>query len=328
MVVGLALASRAQALWQVYLTYSLGVGLGVGFVYVPAIGAVQRWFVRKRGAASGFAVTGIGVGTLAMPLLATALIDLQGWRDAYLSLAAITFVVGVPAALLIEHSPARRNLHADGDSLSLAASKLAIGGLEVRRALRTRPFVLLYSAAVLSGLGLFIPFAHLVPYAKDHGLSETQGAVLIGLIGIGSTVGRLAMGPSADRFGRRSSLAYSFAAMAASLAFWLIATNLWTLAIFALWFGAAYGGYVALVPALATDYFGGRNAGGILGILFTGAGFGALLGPTLAGVAYDVSDSYTLPIAFGAATNIGALICILLLAAPDAWRAIHIPEPA
>jgi MFS family permease len=328
MVVGLALASRAQALWQVYLTYSLGVGLGVGFVYVPAIGAVQRWFVRKRGAASGFAVTGIGVGTLAMPLLATGLIDLQGWRDAYLSLAAITFVVGVPAALLIEHSPARRNLHADGDSLSLAASKLAIGGLDVRIALRTRPFVLLYSAAVLSGLGLFIPFAHLVPYAKDHGLSETQGAVLIGLIGIGSTVGRLAMGPSADRFGRRSSLAYSFAAMAASLAFWLIATNLWTLAIFALWFGAAYGGYVALVPALATDYFGGRNAGGILGILFTGAGFGALLGPTLAGVAYDVSDSYTLPIAFGAATNIGALICILLLAAPDAWRAIHIPEPA
>jgi MFS family permease len=328
MAVGLALASRAQALWQVYLTYSLGVGLGVGFVYVPAIGAVQRWFVRKRGAASGFAVTGIGVGTLAMPLLATALIDLQGWRDAYLSLAAITFVVGVPAALLIEHSPARRNLHADGDSLSLAASKLAIGGLDVRRALRTRPFVLLYSAAVLSGLGLFIPFAHLVPYAKDHGLSETQGAVLIGLIGIGSTVGRLAMGPSADRFGRRSSLAYSFAAMAASLAFWLVATNLWTLAIFALWFGAAYGGYVALVPALATDYFGGRNAGGILGILFTGAGFGALLGPTLAGVAYDVSDSYTLPIAFGAATNIGALICILLLAAPDAWRAIHIPEPA
>jgi MFS family permease len=328
MVVGLALASRAQALWQVYLTYSLGVGLGVGFAYVPAIGAVQRWFVRKRGAASGFAVTGIGVGTLAMPLLATGLIDLQGWRDAYLSLAAITVVVGVPAALLIEHSPARRNLHADGDSLSLAASKLAIGGLDVRRALRTRPFVLLYSAAVLSGLGLFIPFAHLVPYAKDHGLSETQGAVLIGLIGIGSTVGRLAMGPSADRFGRRSSLAYSFAAMAASLAFWLIATNLWTLAIFALWFGAAYGGYVALVPALATDYFGGRNAGGILGILFTGAGFGALLGPTLAGVAYDVSDSYTLPIAFGAATNIGALICILLLAAPDAWRAIHIPEPA
>jgi MFS family permease len=289
---------------------------------------VQRWFVRKRGAASGFAVTGIGVGTLAMPLLATGLIDLQGWRDAYLSLAAITFIVGVPAAMLIEHSPARRNLHADGDSLSLAASKLAIGGLDVRTALRTRPFVLLYSAAVLSGLGLFIPFAHLVPYAKDHGLSETQGAVLIGLIGIGSTVGRLAMGPSADRFGRRSSLAYSFAAMAASLAFWLVATNLWTLAVFALWFGAAYGGYVALVPALATDYFGGRNAGGILGILFTGAGFGALLGPTLAGVAYDVSDSYTLPIAFGAATNIAALICILLLATPAAWRAIHVPEPA
>ncbi len=34
---GVLVASRAQALWQVYLTYSLGVGLGVGFAYVPAI---------------------------------------------------------------------------------------------------------------------------------------------------------------------------------------------------------------------------------------------------------------------------------------------------
>src|SRR6266536_1547522 len=49
--------------------------LGVGFAYVPAVGAVQRWFVRRRGFASGLAVSGIGVGTLAMPPLATLLIE-------------------------------------------------------------------------------------------------------------------------------------------------------------------------------------------------------------------------------------------------------------
>ncbi len=30
----------------------------------PAVGAVQRWFARRRGFASGLAVSGIGVGTL------------------------------------------------------------------------------------------------------------------------------------------------------------------------------------------------------------------------------------------------------------------------
>lgn len=45
---------------QVYVTYSLGVGLGVGVAYVPAVGTVQRWFIRQRGLASGLAVFGIG----------------------------------------------------------------------------------------------------------------------------------------------------------------------------------------------------------------------------------------------------------------------------
>ncbi|WP_333903789.1 MFS transporter, partial [Achromobacter insolitus] len=76
---GLALASAAQNLTQIYLAYGLGVGLGVGCAYVPVIGAVQRWFLRRRGLASGLAVSGIGVGTLLVPPLAAELIGLWGW---------------------------------------------------------------------------------------------------------------------------------------------------------------------------------------------------------------------------------------------------------
>ena len=71
---GLAAASVARTLPEIYAAYGLGVGLGVGCAYVPAIGAVQRWFVRRRGFASGLAVSGIGVGTLLMPPLASYLI--------------------------------------------------------------------------------------------------------------------------------------------------------------------------------------------------------------------------------------------------------------
>ena len=69
---GLAIASAARSLAEVYAAYGIGVGLGVGCAYVPAVGAVQRWFVRRRGFASGLAVSGIGVGTLAMPPLRLA----------------------------------------------------------------------------------------------------------------------------------------------------------------------------------------------------------------------------------------------------------------
>src|SRR3954465_13247157 len=56
---GFAAAGKAQKLTDIYLAYGLGVGLGVGASYVPVVGAVQRWFVRRRGFASGIAVSGI-----------------------------------------------------------------------------------------------------------------------------------------------------------------------------------------------------------------------------------------------------------------------------
>src|SRR5919204_4211476 len=91
---GLAIAGAARSIAEVYVAYGLGVGLGVGCSYVPALGAVQRWFVRRRGFASGFAVSGIGVGTLVMPPLASALIEALGWRGAYLVLGGLAAVAG------------------------------------------------------------------------------------------------------------------------------------------------------------------------------------------------------------------------------------------
>src|SRR5579863_1038132 len=39
---GLIYAANADALWQVYLGFGGGLGIGIGFSYVPAIAAVQR----------------------------------------------------------------------------------------------------------------------------------------------------------------------------------------------------------------------------------------------------------------------------------------------
>lgn len=318
---GLVLAGRAQALWQVYVTHGLGVGLGVGLAYVPAIGAVQRWFVRRRGFASGLAVAGIGVGTLLLPPLAARLIAASGWRTAAATLGILAAAIGCAAAVLIEHSPQRRGLLPDGERPYDGAGETdwharQAGGATLREALRSRPFWLLYVAAMATSLGLFTPFVHLVPYTRDHGLAEGSGVVLIGLIGIGSTVGRFALGSGADRLGRRRALAGMFAGIALALLWWRWATNFWSLAIFALLFGACYGGFVALVPALTADYFGGRNVSGIIGVLYTSVSFGTLIGPTLAGIAYDLSRSYTLPIVASAGVNLLAIACTALLPEP------------
>src|SRR5437016_3554344 len=50
---GLILAGQAKTLMEVYAAYGLGIGLGLGCAFVPILGAVQRWFVKRRGLASG-----------------------------------------------------------------------------------------------------------------------------------------------------------------------------------------------------------------------------------------------------------------------------------
>jgi MFS family permease len=307
---GLALAGLARSLTEVYLAYGLGVGLGVGCAYVPAVGAVQRWFVRRRGLASGLAVSGIGVGTLVMPPLASVLIDLLGWRGAYLALGGLVAVIGAGMALLIENDPRDRGLGPDGDHLQPQLHGSARAGVTVRDAVRSRRFIGLYAAGLVCSFGLFVPFVHLTPYAQDHGVKEAWAVLLLATVGIGSTLGRFFLGGLADRIGRRRSLLGVFVGMGLALIVWSLSTSFWPLAAFALAYGVFYGGLVAVLPALVMDYFGGRNVSGIIGILYTSVAFGTLIGPSAAGFAYDIAHSYTLPILASAAANLIAAVIV------------------
>jgi OFA family oxalate/formate antiporter-like MFS transporter len=301
---GLAIASTARSLTEVYAAYGLGVGLGVGCAYVPAVGAVQRWFVRRRGFASGLAVSGIGVGTLVMPPLAAILIADLGWRNAYLVLGGLAAVVGAGMALMIENDPRDRGLGPDGDPLQSGAQSAPPAGACVREAIKSPRFVSLYAACLICSFGAFVPFVHLVPYALDHGIPQSSAVLLLGMIGVGSTAGRFCLGGLADRMGRRLALTAMFVGMALALPVWAFAMDLWSLATFAFVYGVFYGGWVAVLPAVVMDTFGGRNVSGIIGILYTSVAFGTLIGPSAAGFAFDLSHSYTLPILASACANI------------------------
>jgi len=55
--------------------------------------------------------------------------------------------------------------------------------------------------------------------------------------------------------------------MAVALVIWLDSTTFWPLALFGFIFGSAYGGWVALLPPVVMDEFGGRHISGVIGIL-------------------------------------------------------------
>jgi MFS family permease len=303
------IASVAESLGLLYATYSIGLGLGVGLVYVPSIGAVQPWFAANRAFASGLAVAGIGAGNFAGPLLAAWWIGLFGWRGAYAALALFVLLLGGAAALAIKETEHRSTGSPEGIVLGAA--------------MRTTPFWLLFMSLLLSCIGLFVPMVHLGPYAVDAGYSEAQGVALVSLIGLGSLLGRFAVGGPADRLGRMPSLAAMYAGLGAMFILWWVAAAYWVLVLFAIVFGICYGAYVALLPTIVMDLYGPRSVSGIIGCLYTGCGVGTLLGPWLAGVAYDAVGSYQLAMLGGALFSAGAAACVAFLMHGGQAKAFH-----
>ena len=283
---GLALAANAPSVELLYLTYSVGAGLGIGLSYVPSVAAVQQAFVQHRALASGIAVSGIGAGNLVMPLAAAWLIGLVGWRHAYLALAAAMLVLSVPAALALSGRKAVRK-GVDGAPLP---------GMSLAQGLRSAPFWLMYAVALLICVGFFVPMVHLVPYALDAGLSEAQGVSLVSLLGLGSLLGRFFVGGIADRLGHLRSLVAVGAGLGVMFLLWWVSKSYLPLAVFAVVFGSLYGGYVALAPTICMDIFGPRALSAIIGSLYTAAGLGTLIGPTFAGASFDATGSYDLSI--------------------------------
>ena len=304
---GLFLTSLAQSLATVYLSYGLLVGLGIAFVYTPSIACVQPWFNKRRGLASGIASAGVGAGTLILPVVVSYLLTEINWREALQMMSAGVLLIGLTAGFLLKRAP---NLSGNTSG--------QLPGLTLSATLKTPSFKWLYMGTLLGAPVMFVPFAHISAAARDAGVPDAQAVGLVGLIGIGSLVGRFAIGWLADRMGRIKTLMLMQGLMGLSYLVWAGAQDPWMFAVFALWFGLSYGSIVSLLPAICMDLFGGRAVSAIIGTLYTGAALGNLLGPVLAGQVFDMTQSYALVI--------WITLGISALATYSCWRILKYPK--
>ena len=85
------------------ITSLIGVGLGVGLCFVPAMTAVQVTCQKCPAVAGGLAAAGIGAGILIEPPLVQGVIHYLGWRAAFQIMSVIA-MCGAFAALLLSNS--------------------------------------------------------------------------------------------------------------------------------------------------------------------------------------------------------------------------------
>jgi predicted MFS family arabinose efflux permease len=159
-----------------------------------------------------------------------------------------------------------------------------------------RQWYLNASWLLLGGVALMIS-VHVVPFARDQGISLAGASLTLTAYGLGSVGGRLAAGAVSDRLGTFVTIRVGYLVQIAALVtlLWVPSRDavLTSLVVFGIGFAAAD----TIVTKVIPDVFGVRAIGAIMGILALGWRAGAALGPAAAGFLYDATSSYTVPFA-------------------------------
>lgn len=287
----------SASLWHFYAVYAaLGI-VAVGAATLPYLSVVSHWFDKQRGWALGLAMVGLGLSTFVMPALAQALIDVVGWRQAYVLLGLMVMGVTVPVVgLFLKETPQMMGLWPDGATTAPTGSATQNGqelGMSSREAWHLGTFWLIFSAFFLMSVSVHGCLIHLVPMLTDRGLSAQSAALATSLLGGALLVGRVGAGYLLDRF-FASSVAVCFLA-GATLGIFL----LWSEAGGSLAFSAAalvglgLGAETDLMPYVVSRYFGLRAFGEIYGYVVVGWGLGGVIGPLLMGMGFDSAGSYS-----------------------------------
>ncbi|MBA7658005.1 L-lactate transporter [subsurface metagenome] len=314
---GYSLMSQISAIWQLYLFYGVIAGIGLGGGFVPLASTVARWFVKRRGLMTGIVVSGIGIGTVIMPPIASRLIASYGWSTSYLIMGVISLVLIILAAQFLKRDPGQIGQLPDGErEVKKESLHLDTRGFSLREAIRTRQLWMVCATFFFFGFSQQIILVHIVPHVTDLGVSDITAANILAATGGPTAAGMIGMGSVADRIGSKLIMVIGFVILIVAFLLLMPAREIWMLYLFAVIFGFGYGGLLAVESPIVADVFGLRAHGVLLGIAMSALMVGGGIGPFVAGRIFDLTTSYQLAFLVCTILSVIALILISLLKSP------------
>ena len=334
LAVGLAAASRITAIWHLYLFFGVVMAIGTNTLsYAPHMSLIPKWFVRRRGLASGVVLAGMGVGTMVIAPVIQVMIGTVGWRPALLILASIVLVVVAPmTALFQRRSPREVGQFPDGivpDSRGTHVSRQkgsrkdtrtpgSFRQWTLRAAIRTSAFWWIGLINFCVGFTVITLVVHQAAHVVDVGYSATLAALVVGLVGLLRSGGGVFFGFLSDRIGKEVAYTLGGSLTLTGISLFILLQDTASPVIlyaFVILYGLGHGSTGPINAATMADLFPGNSLGRIIGTFEIGFGLGGALGPYLTGYCYDRTGSYTLPFLLVMAT-ISLGILAIWMAAP------------
>ena len=297
-------------------------GSGTGGVAYAKV--VTNWFSRRRGLALGMTMAGVGLGNAIVAPYAQFLIELTGWRLAYVGLAATMVAITLPLVwLLLKETPGEMGLSSDGDdqpARQTGNENQQVYGLAAADARKTHTFRIMLVAFVGIGLGVNGLGIHLVPMLTDWGMAAATAALVFSVSGLCTIIGRVGAGYLADRF-FAPYVAIAFSACAVCSILLLLMGVVGPAAfLIGVMLGLGSGGNPNIIAYLISRYFGTRSYGELYGTIYGIHIIGSGISPLVLGLGYDMMGSYTGVLLAYAGLVIAAACTLLFLRGYPDWN--------
>lgn len=286
LLVGLLLGARATALWQLQLLYATVFPFSMALMGTLASQTLMtRWFVAQRGLAIGISATGTNLGGIVFPLLVAYGLAQVGWRETFVWLAGISFVLVAPLTWLVlrRQPPALAQQPGDGhlDGRIWSTQEILSSSRFWLPVLCILPMMIAFGAVQLN-IGAL---------AGDLGFGAEVAARLVAISAVCMVLGKFFFGSLGDRLDHRYLFWISLGFMTAAMVVLQMEASLWVLTLGVVCVGLSGGGLLPLLGLIFGARFGVASFGRVMGLVMLSLTVGAA-GPLLAGWLYDLTGSY------------------------------------
>lgn len=326
------LVSFTQSLAYFYAVFALlGIFIsGIGFIPVSSL--LARWFVRRRGTATGLAMVGISAGGLLFAPLIDSITYHFTWKTAFIFLGLSVWIIALPITLIvIRDNPEDEGLLPDGDKLAAADTEdppthvdplisSALRGWPFRAAFTRKPFrwigvTFFLAAGAQSGI-----LQHQVPILTEAGMSGTVAAMALGLTAGFGGFGKLCFGRISEILPFHYTAMLCFGLQALAIFVLLAARGEFMIWVYILLFGFAMGGIIVLLPLAVGQFFGLLSFSVILGTLNISQAVGGSTGAFLSGLIHDHTGNYQMALFLFAAAYVAAILTIAKAGRPETYE--------
>jgi MFS family permease len=207
----------------------------------------------------------------------------------------------------------------DGSSSSGSLSPCKSCGSVLRQMfdvslLRSPTFIIITLSGVLTFLGLYTPFVYVYQKAlKELEVEASKASIILSILGVFNTLGRLVAGWLADRSWADSLIIHNVSAILAGVLTCLVAVifSYELLCVYAALFGTFIAAFIALRSIVIVDLLGIQKLTNAFGLMALFQGFACLFGSPISGALLEASGSYVVPfVVSGMLIGGGGAVCL------------------